>query len=211
MHKISQNLMTHYYFYHAFEVGEIGFLLSEKGLEMLDISGLYNTENSGIELDSVSKKTSENRWQVAAVKLEDVPTITPLMALKRQIIEEFAGYFAGNLQCFSIPLNMQGTPFQIAVWQALLNIPYGETISYKMLALNIDNPKAVRAVGSANGKNPLPIIIPCHRVIQSDQTLGGYSGGLATKVNLLKLEGLTISQGKSGLKVGIVQSDLFPE
>lgn len=99
----------------------------------------------------------------------------------------------------------------MAVWQALRNIPYGETISYKTLALNIDNPKAVRAVGSANGKNPLPIIIPCHRVIQSDQTLGGYSGGLTTKVNLLKLEGLTLSQGKSGLKVGIVQSDLFPE
>lgn len=211
MHKTPQNLTTRYTFYHTFEVGEIGFLFSEKGLEMLDISGLYNTENSGIELDSVSKKSLGNSGKVAAVKLEDAPTTAPLMALKRQIIEEFTGYFAGNLQCFSLPLNMQGTPFQMAVWQALLNIPYGETISYKTLALNIDNPKAVRAVGSANGKNPLPIIIPCHRVIQSDQTLGGYSGGLTTKVNLLKLEGLTFSQGKSGLKVGIAQSDLFPE
>lgn len=211
MHKMPQNQTARYTFYHTFEVGEIGFLLSEKGLEMLDISGLYNTENSGIELDSVSKKSLENSGEVTAVKLEDAPTTTLLMALKRQIIEEFTDYFAGNLQCFSIPLNMQGTSFQMAVWQALRNIPYGETISYKTLALNIDNPKAVRAVGSANGKNPLPIIIPCHRVIQSDQTLGGYSGGLTTKVNLLKLEGLTLSQGKSGLKVGIAQSDLFPE
>lgn len=211
MHKMPQNLTARYTFYHAFEVGEIGFLFSEKGLEMLDISGLYNTENSGIELDSVSKKSLGNSGQIAAVKLDDAPTTAPLMALKQQIIEEFTDYFAGNLQCFSIPLNMQGTPFQMAVWQALRNIPYGKTISYKTLALNIDNPKAVRAVGSANGKNPLPIIIPCHRVIQSDQTLGGYSGGLTTKVNLLKLEGLTLSQGKSGLKVGIAQSDLFPE
>ena len=211
MHKMPQNQTARYTFYHTFEVGEIGFLRSEKGLEMLDISGLYNTENSGIELDSVLKKSLGNSGQIGAVKLEDSPTTTSFMALKRQIIEEFTDYFAGNLQCFTIPLNMQGTPFQMAVWQALRNIPYGETISYKTLALNIDNPKAVRAVGSANGKNPLPIIIPCHRVIQSDQTLGGYSGGLTTKVNLLKLEGLTLSQGKSGLKVGIAQSDLFPE
>ena len=89
---------------------------------------------------------------------------------------------------------LNGTAFQKKVWSALLKIPKGKTLTYKQLAKNIDNPKAVRAVGNAVGKNPLPIIIPCHRVIKSDGSLGGYSGkgGVKTKKMLLKKESVKI-------------------
>ena len=85
-------------------------------------------------------------------------------------------------------MDIIGTDFQIQVWQALAQIPYGQTISYTDIAKKIKNPKAVRAVGSANGKNPLAIIVPCHRVISADGTLGGYAGGLKIKTALLNLE-----------------------
>jgi len=97
-------------------------------------------------------------------------------------------YFSGHLRNFTLPLTPQGTPFQLRVWQALGEIPYGETISYAQLATNIGRPKAVRAVGGANGRNPLPIIRPCHRVIGSDGGLTGFSGGLPSKRYLLRLE-----------------------
>ncbi|ASG67464.1 hypothetical protein fh0823_00640 [Francisella halioticida] len=90
---------------------------------------------------------------------------------------------------FSIPLKLTGTEFQKQVWQELLNIPYGETISYQQEAINIGKPTAFRAVANANGKNLLPIIIPCHRVINANGKLGGYTGGLEKKKLLLKLEG----------------------
>lgn len=89
-----------------------------------------------------------------------------------------------------------------------MRIPYGEVMTYKALAQEVNSPKGMRAVGVANSKNPLPIIIPCHRVIQADQTLGGYSGGIATKIALLELEGFSFSSGKSGLKVVQGQSVL---
>jgi len=97
-------------------------------------------------------------------------------------------YFAGKRASFDLPLAPQGTEFQRAVWRQLQGIPYGETISYGELARRIGNPKASRAVGSANGANPLPIVIPCHRVIAGDGTLGGFGGGLPTKQTLLALE-----------------------
>jgi methylated-DNA-[protein]-cysteine S-methyltransferase len=97
-------------------------------------------------------------------------------------------YFAGKLTHFDLPLAPSGTPFQQRVWEALLEIPYGETTSYGALARKIQQPKASRAVGSANGSNPIPIIIPCHRVIGGDGTLTGFGGGLPTKRYLLQLE-----------------------
>ena len=104
-------------------------------------------------------------------------------------IEQLREYFAGERKTFSLTLSPAGTEFQRAVWSELRNIPYGETISYKELAERIGKPKAVRAVGAANGANPIPIIIPCHRVIGNDGSLTGFGGGLPLKKRLLELEG----------------------
>lgn len=102
--------------------------------------------------------------------------------------KQLCEYFSGNRKFFNLPLAINGTEFQKKVWQQLLKIPYGETNSYIEIATKIKNNKANRAVGTANGKNPLCIIIPCHRVIAADGTLGGYSGGLSIKSKLLDLE-----------------------
>jgi methylated-DNA-[protein]-cysteine S-methyltransferase len=105
-----------------------------------------------------------------------------------EVIRQLRAYFSGELREFELPLAMAGTEFQLLVWNALRKIPYGETISYGQLAERIGNPKAVRAVGLANGSNPIPIIVPCHRVIGSDGSLTGFGGGLSTKKMLLDLE-----------------------
>jgi methylated-DNA-[protein]-cysteine S-methyltransferase len=110
-----------------------------------------------------------------------------------EVIRQLQAYFRGELKEFDLPLAMEGTEFQRRVWNALRSIPYGETISYAQLAGRIDNPKAVRAVGMANGSNPIPIIIPCHRVIGSDGSLTGFGGGLFTKRKLLELENKQLS------------------
>lgn len=102
-------------------------------------------------------------------------------------------YFKGEKVKFDMPLELSGTPFQRKAWQGLCKIPYGKTSTYKQQALMIKNPKAVRAVGSANGANPLCIIVPCHRVIGSDGSLAGYSGGVSAKRFLLRLEGVDVA------------------
>ena len=104
------------------------------------------------------------------------------------IAAQLTSYFAGKLRAFDSPVAPQGTPFQQQVWRALCDIPYGTTTSYAELARRIGNPKAVRAVGLANGSNPISIIIPCHRVIGSNGSLTGYGGGLPIKKALLDLE-----------------------
>ena len=106
----------------------------------------------------------------------------------KELIRQLKAYFAGELQEFDVPLRLEGTGFQLRVWHALQSIPYGETISYLELARRIGDTKAVRAVGLANGSNPIPIIVPCHRVIGSDGSLVGFGGGLETKQKLLALE-----------------------
>ncbi len=103
----------------------------------------------------------------------------------RQQLEE---YFAGTRETFDLPLRPHGTPFQLEVWWELARIPYGVTISYGELARRIGQPTAVRAVGAANGRNPLPIVLPCHRVIGSNGSLTGFGGGLPVKQYLLSLE-----------------------
>jgi len=113
-----------------------------------------------------------------------------LSDVMKECIHQLDEYFAGQRQNFSVPLSPEGTDFQKSVWDALLTIPYGQTISYKQLAERVQNPKACRAVGTANGRNPIAIIIPCHRVIAANGTLGGYAGGLDLKTTLLKLEGI---------------------
>lgn len=109
----------------------------------------------------------------------------PLARVCRQLDE----YFVGDRTAFDLPLELGGTPFQRKVWQALEAIPYGETVSYGEVARRIGSPRAVRGVGGANGRNPVAIVVPCHRVIAADGSLGGYGGGLERKRRLLELEG----------------------
>lgn len=108
--------------------------------------------------------------------------------LTAQAAIQLQQYFAGSLSRFSLPLAATGTPFQQQVWQALCRLPFGHTCSYADIAREIANPKAVRAVGAANGKNPIAIVVPCHRVIGANGTLTGYAGGLDNKVWLLTHE-----------------------
>ncbi len=127
-----------------------------------------------------------NKQNAPIVKvLGSKPEEKILNSTSKQIQE----YFSGQRKQFDIILNLSGTSFQKKVWRELYKIPYGKTVSYGDIARRIKNPKAVRAVGSANGKNPICVIIPCHRVIASDGSIGGYSGGLKIKHQLLKLEG----------------------
>jgi methylated-DNA-[protein]-cysteine S-methyltransferase len=117
----------------------------------------------------------------------------PVHEAARQLRE----YFEGRRTGFDLPLDPEGTPFQRTVWRHLQGIPYGQTISYGELARRAGNPKASRAVGSANGANPLPIVIPCHRVIAANGTLGGFGGGLPLKEALLALE-TPAGKGRAG-------------
>lgn len=110
-------------------------------------------------------------------------------AVLEQAARELEEYFAGQRQTFTVPLQADGTAFQQAVWKALRKIPYGALSSYRDVAEQLGNRQAVRAVGAANGRNPIPIIVPCHRVVGSDGKLTGFAGGLPTKRALLLLEG----------------------
>ena len=115
-----------------------------------------------------------------------VPKEHPVLGEARRQLQE---YFDGERREFDLPLAPQGTLFQRQVWLALADIPYGSTISYAQLAMRVGRPAAMRAVGAANGRNPLPIVLPCHRVIGADGSLTGFGGGLPTKRFLLQLEG----------------------
>ena len=116
-------------------------------------------------------------------------TLTISDAVLAACAAQLTDYFAGKRRHFELPLAARGTPFQQSVWDALADIPYGELRSYRDIARTIGNPAAVRAVGAANGRNPLPIVVPCHRVIGSNGTLTGFAGGLEVKRFLLELEG----------------------
>jgi len=109
--------------------------------------------------------------------------------ITEEACSQLSAYFAKTRHEFDLPIDVKGTEFQTSVWKALQSIPYGQTVSYLDIAKHIGNPKAVRAVGLANGKNPIAIVVPCHRVIGSNKTLTGYAGGLARKQFLLNLEG----------------------
>jgi len=110
-----------------------------------------------------------------------------------QLKKELTNYFNGNNKEFDVSLDLQGTEFQIKVWNALLEIPYGTTRSYKEQSIAVGDLKAIRAVGTANGKNPIPIVVPCHRVIGSDGSLTGFAGGVWRKKYLLELESNQLS------------------
>jgi len=118
---------------------------------------------------------------------------------KHQLLQ----YFKGDLKQFSLPLDPQGTVFQKTVWQCLSNIPYGKTVSYKDIAILVNKPKGSQAIGGANGRNPISIIVPCHRVIGSNGSLTGYAGGIERKLWLLQHEGIDIKPSKETQKLNI--------
>lgn len=157
--------MTYKYKTMPSPVGELKLVANDKGLTAI----LWENDDEG-------------RVRLGAMMLDAAHPL--LMETERQLNR----YFAGDLKVFSIPLDFNGTEFQKQVWQALLTIPFGETRSYEDIAKQIGSPKAVRAVGAANGKNPISIIAPCHRVIGKNGKLTGFAGGLRAKSILLNLE-----------------------
>lgn len=154
-----------------FEIGPILVAMDEQGIRHLSFEG--GTHPLGIDPG----------WT------RDVKTLKPVM-------DQLAAYFAGELTQFEVDLAPLGTPFQQKVWAALCRIPYGRTASYLDVATAVGNERACRAVGGANGKNPIPIIIPCHRVIGKSGKLVGFSSGLDIKTRLLQLESRTHGNGE---------------
>jgi methylated-DNA-[protein]-cysteine S-methyltransferase len=128
-------------------------------------------------------------------KVRDLPDANARDEPFATALRQLTAYFAGDLTEFDLPLSPAGTPFQHRVWAALREIPFGETASYGELAERIGSPTAARAVGAANGRNPIGIVVPCHRVISSNGTLNGYAGGVDRKKALLALEREVLSNG----------------
>jgi methylated-DNA-[protein]-cysteine S-methyltransferase len=128
---------------------------------------------------------AENAGKGADVSVEQLPIVSPVI---KKCIAQLDDYFSGRYLCFDIPLHQSGTPFQQKVWEELRNIPAGQTISYLQLSKKLGDPKAIRAVGMANGKNNIAVIVPCHRVIGSNGHLVGYGGDLWRKKWLLQHE-----------------------
>ncbi|WP_338653423.1 methylated-DNA--[protein]-cysteine S-methyltransferase [Lysinibacillus sp. Y5S-8] len=141
--------------------------------------GIIEIEGSETAIDGIN---FAERGEIVNVPQQDTPQV--LLTCAKQLHE----YFIGERHAFSFPYTFKGTDFQQAVWQALPSIGYGETASYKDIAMAINNEKAVRAVGSANGKNNISIVVPCHRIIGSNGTLTGYGGGMWRKEWLLQHE-----------------------
>jgi len=160
--------MSEVKYYSEETISEINLavLVSSKGIKKI----FLNPTKELIELSTATKLRSDDPYLFG-------------------IFDQLREYFAGTRKVFDIPLDIDGTDFQKTVWNELLKIPYGKTISYKTLSEKLGDVKAIRAVGKANGQNPIAIIIPCHRVIGSDGSLTGYAGGLAIKEKLLHLEG----------------------
>lgn len=145
------------------EIGPIFLVASEKGLH-----GVY--------------------WKEMKIEYAMPKTQGTAMDILKETQKQLEQYLKGQRKVFDLPLDVTGTDFQKRVWLELSKIPYGKTFSYSEIAKKIQNDRAVRAVGTANGRNPISLIVPCHRVIAADGTLGGYAGGLEIKEKLLRLE-----------------------
>jgi len=144
-----------------------------------------NSPIGGLEIKS-------NSTSILSIKFCDseseIPTSSDFPSCMLEAISQLKEYFDGDRKQFDLNLELEGTDFQKRVWRSLIEIPYGETRSYKDIAIAIDSPKGFRAIGMANNKNKIPVVIPCHRVIQADGELGGYAGGVKMKKWLLDLE-----------------------
>lgn len=156
---------TLFYCRYSSEVTDLILAASDKGLVLLEF-----------DRRKFPPKKSKYQWEESPASL-------------KSYTRELDEYFAGKRRTFTFPLDLRGTPFQLACWSALLAIPYGETRSYADIARAIGRANAFRAVGMANNRNPIAIVVPCHRVVASDGTLCGYGGGLDLKRKLLELEG----------------------
>jgi len=166
-------------------IGTIGIAEDGKGIsDLFFVSALALFEES-VQMMPDSIPASFTSLEETNIESIGVIKETPLL---RKAADQLEEYFSGSRKTFDLPLSYQGTPFQMADWNALLTIPYGETRSYKQIAQQIGRPGAYRAVGMANNRNPISIIIPCHRVIGHDGSMVGYGGGLAYKEYLLQLE-----------------------
>ncbi|HTH43508.1 MAG TPA: methylated-DNA--[protein]-cysteine S-methyltransferase [Oxalicibacterium sp.] len=161
-----------YYIEHASPIGTLLLAATDKG-----VCGIYFEEHRHFK--------GKDGWQVA---VSSEGAHRHLTETARQLNE----YFAGDRKAFDVPLDLSGTAFQCAVWEELHAIPFGTSVSYAQHAQRLGNPKALRAVGSAIGKNPVSIIVPCHRVIGSSGAVTGYAGGLERKRFLLALEGMVV-------------------
>lgn len=157
--------MSRFYKFIDSPVGQLKLVASDKGL----VAILWHNDKPG---------------RVPLTGLVEDPGHPVLTRTEQQLRE----YFAGTRKAFDLPLDMRGTPFQKNVWEALLAIPFGQTRSYGELAKQLGSPSASRAVGAANGRNPISIVVPCHRVIGASGKLTGFAGGLETKAHLLSLE-----------------------
>ena len=154
----------------------------------------YDTELGRLGIRDNSQNITNLYFESENIYRDDV--IIEESDLTKLAYTQIREYLDGQRKVFDLPLDPNGTEFQIKVWKALTEIPYGETRSYKDIAISIGNEKACRAVGMANNKNPIPIIIPCHRVIGANKKLVGYAGGLDLKERLLDLEGISIQKNK---------------
>lgn len=166
---------TIYYDDLQFDNYEFLIAISEKGLVYLDIVSK--------ELDNVTAFFAKYKEEVTLV--HNPQKVAPYKT-------KLAQYLKGQRQIFEMPVDFgkRGTAFQQAVWQELLRVPFGESSSYSLLAETVGRPQATRAVGTAVGKNPIPIIVPCHRILRKDGGIGGYAGGLPLKYRLLEIEGI---------------------
>ena len=162
-------------------IGPIEIHATDTAVSRVEFAGERRGENEEETGERINSHSSSSLQPGAHPLLDEV---------QRQL----AAYFAGDLRCFDLPLALDGTPFQRQVWQQLLSVDYGHTACYQAIAHAIDNPKAVRAVGAANGRNPVAIIVPCHRIIGSGKRpkLTGYGGGLWRKEWLLRHEGVLL-------------------
>ena len=148
---------------------------------------LARTERGLRFVDFLERKSLKRAFVAHAETVPDAKWEPSLLALK-PVVDQLDGYFCGNLTRFDLPLDLAGTDFQLKVWRALCRIPYGATCAYGQIAKELGQPGAARAVGLANNHNPVPIVVPCHRVIGADGSLTGYGGGLPRKRKLLDLE-----------------------
>ncbi|HHW30610.1 MAG TPA: methylated-DNA--[protein]-cysteine S-methyltransferase [Clostridiaceae bacterium] len=165
-------------------------MISKKSLASINHSSLADVSYYIYDTDIGKITIASNNEAIISVNFgitEEFGECRPTELISRAA-QQLNEYFAGKRRVFDVPIQAMGTPFQKLVWNALMTIPYGETRSYKQIAMMIGKPKACRAVGMANNRNPIAIIIPCHRVIGSDGSLVGYGGGLDIKKQLLSLE-----------------------
>ncbi|MDP4790087.1 MAG: methylated-DNA--[protein]-cysteine S-methyltransferase [Haliea sp.] len=166
-------------------LGDLQLVAEGEHLVAIHFPGMHAEGAVESETERSSGSTAESLATQAVKKTKE----SAANAVLEQASAQLAEYFAGTRREFDLPLAATGTEFQQEVWQALREIPWGELRSYRDIACALQRPRAVRAVGAANGRNPLPIVVPCHRVIGANGSLTGFAGGLAAKALLLTLEG----------------------